>query len=89
MEEMSSLCAKLCPELPLPNFRWALVPDLVDCIAMAPSEVSNSQSSFIFLDLAFSVSLPEAVQEPSKPFYHKCPVTGPAQCVGGRGHDLT
>lgn len=34
MEEMSSLCAKLCPELPLPNFRWALVPDLVDCMAL-------------------------------------------------------
>lgn len=34
MEEMSSLCAKLGPELPLPNFKWALVPDLVDCMAL-------------------------------------------------------
>lgn len=34
MEEMSSLCAKLCPELPLPNFRQAPVPDLVDCMAL-------------------------------------------------------
>lgn len=34
MEEMSSLCAKLCPELPLPNFKQAPVPDLVDCMAL-------------------------------------------------------
>lgn len=34
MKETSSLCAKLCPELPLPNIKQDLVPDLVDCMAL-------------------------------------------------------
>ena len=57
MEEMSSLCAKLCRELPLPDFKRALVPDLVDCVALGASRGFKQLVLFHLSGLGIFLSL--------------------------------
>lgn len=68
------MCAKLVPNLPLPDINPAPSLPVWTTWSLGPLEISNICSAFIFLDLrpgCFSVSLPEAVLGLPEPFHNK------------------